>query len=115
MRAFAVHVPPTGSARPALLLEERFSWWALLFGPLWLLRHRVWVWGVLGLALTVLGPWQAGLAVHALCGLCGADLRANALSRRGWRVEAVVMADDDETALRRLLAARPALAGLVRA
>jgi len=115
MRAFALHVPPPGSARPALLIEERFSWWALLFGPLWLLCHRAWLSGALGLGLALLGPWQAGLAVHLLCGLCGAELRATALARRGWRVEAMVMADDDETALRRLLAARPALAGLFRA
>lgn len=115
MNAFSLHIPPAGLARPALLLDERFVWWALLFGPLWLLRHRIWVWGVLGLVVLALGPWQAGLAVHWLAALCGADLRAAALTRRGWRVEAVVMADDGETALRRLLAARPALAGLFRA
>ncbi len=114
MRAFAVHVPPTGTNRPALLLEERFSWWALVFGPLWLLRHRIWVWGVLGLVLIIAGPWHLGIAVHLLCGLCGTDLRAAALARRGWVVEAVVVADDDDTALRRVLAARPALAGLFR-
>ena len=115
MRAFAVHVPPTGIARPAILIDERFAWWALLFGPLWLLRHRAWFWGVLGMIAIVAGPWQAGLAVHLLAGLCGAEWRAAALARRGWRIEAVVWADDDETALRRLLAARPALAGLFRA
>ena len=115
MRAFTLHVPPNGTARPALLVQDRFSWWGLVFGPLWLLRHRVWIWGALGLGLIVLAPWQAGLAVHLLCGLCGVELRTAALARRGWRVEAVVMADDDETALRRLLDARPALAGLFRA
>jgi hypothetical protein len=38
-----------------------------------------------------------------------------ALARRGWRLETVVVAENADAALRRLLAARPNLAGLFQA
>ncbi|MCX7931306.1 MAG: hypothetical protein N2588_02025 [Rhodovarius sp.] len=115
MRAYLALVPPPGSARPALLLAERFSPAAFLLGPLWLFWHRAWVWGVVALVVALIGPWPATLAVHLLCGMMGRDAQAAGLIRRGWRMEALVMADDEEVALRRLLVARPALAPLFRA
>ena len=46
MRVFTVHTPPAENASAAepmpLLLAEGFCWAALLFGPLWLLAHRLW-------------------------------------------------------------------------
>ncbi|RVT98854.1 hypothetical protein EOD42_01705 [Rhodovarius crocodyli] len=111
MRSFLLHLPPASSGRPALLLAERFSWFGLLFGPFWLLRHRLWWQAVVAIVLMVALPWPAIPALHLLVGLLGADLRASALRRRGWKLEAVVVARDEAMALRRLLAVRPGLAG----
>jgi hypothetical protein len=126
MRVWTVHTPPEAAAtgRGAALLPERFSSGAFLFGPLWLLFHRLW-WEAAGLvgAELILGfllpPWAlppAALAIALLLGLHGQDLRRAALARRGWRLAEVVAAPDEERALARLLDARPELAGpLVRA
>ncbi|WP_149537041.1 DUF2628 domain-containing protein [Siccirubricoccus phaeus] len=128
--ARAGSVPPTGpaaaapaprpgpAARPALMLREGFAWGAFLFGPFWLLRHRLW-WGAMAwlglvLLLAVLAPGWAVLpsllAGQFLLGAMAQDLRAAALARRGYALGAVVAARDEAEALRRLLAARPALA-----
>lgn len=111
MRPFLLHLPPAASGRPALLLAERFCWWGLLLGPLWLLRHRMWWQAVVMLVLMVVLPWPGALALHVLLGFIGIDLRSGALQRRGWKLEAVVVARDEATALRRLLGVRPGLAG----
>lgn len=144
MRAWTVHPPPSDqTARPAprgsvpmadqvvappaaakagarpqgglLLVPEGFAWGALLFGPLWLLAHRLWIPLLLWLALAVLAalllpemlrPWLA-LAAHWLLGLQGQDLRRWALARRGRPAQGVVLGADPEAALSRALAARP--------
>nr|WP_256476281.1 DUF2628 domain-containing protein [Siccirubricoccus soli] len=100
------------------MLQEGFAWGAFLFGPLWLLRHRLWleaaIW--LGLCLLLLGLAPGGavlpclLAGQFLLGAMAQDLRAAALGRRGYVLGALVAARDAEEALRRLLAERPALA-----
>ena len=48
MSVYLVHMPPDGdsAAKTALrtrFIREGFSWGAFLFGPLWLLRHRLWL------------------------------------------------------------------------
>lgn len=115
MQAFTVHLPPSAAAQAPILVPEGFAIWALIFGPLWLMRHGVWWWGLGALAVVALTPWPVVAAVHLLCGLCGRDARRAALGRRGWRLETVVVADNADQALRRLLTARPGLAGLFRA
>lgn len=115
MRAYTLHLPPAATTQAPILIAERFSWWALVFGPLWLMRHGVWWWGLGGLAVLVFAPWPAELAVFPLCALCGPDARRAALRRRGWSFEAVVMASDGDAALRRVLAERPGLTRLFRA
>ncbi len=40
MKFWTVHVR-TGAA--PVLVQEAFSWTALVFGPLWLLAHRAWI------------------------------------------------------------------------
>ena len=115
MRAYTLHLPPAATTQAPILMPERFSWWGLFFGPLWLMRHGVWWWGLGALAAAVLAPWPVGLAIHLLCGLCGPDARRAALGRRGWRLETVVVAENADAALHRLLSLRPALAGLFRA
>jgi hypothetical protein len=112
MQAFTVHLPPPAAAQAPILVPERFAPWALLFGPLWLMRHGVWWWGLAGLALVILAPWPVVVAVHLLCGLCARDARRAALTRRGWRLETVVVAENADAAIRRLLDARPGLSGL---
>ena len=115
MQAFSVHLPPPAAAQAPILMPDGFSFWALVFGPLWLMRHGVWWWGLAALVVTLNAPTPAIVAVHLLCGLCGRDARRAALARRGWRLETVVVAENADAALRRLLAARPNLAGLFQA
>ena len=126
MRVWTVHIPSAAPApagvghvpAAAVLLRQGFSWGAFLFGPLWLLRHRLWleaaIW--LGLALLLAGltpTWALAPVVVALQLLFGAsaqDLRAAALARRGFGGLLVVAAEDIDHALERLLRARPELA-----
>ena len=49
MSVYTVHEPPS-RAGAAVTDVERFafmreclSWWAFLFGPVWMLRHRLWL------------------------------------------------------------------------
>jgi hypothetical protein len=125
MRVWTVHLPPEalGPARPggvrrAVLLREGFAWGAALFGPFWLLGHRLWleavIWLGLVLLLAGLAPvWAilpAGLALQFLLGAMAQDLRAAALRRRGYALAEIVAARDPEHALVRLLGVRPELA-----
>jgi hypothetical protein len=129
MRVYSVHLPP--GAAPAsvpttapptaapVLLREGFAFWGFLFGPFWLLWHRCWLAGLglfaLSVALAMVpAPWDAPalLALHAMIGLHGQDLRRWTLARRGWRLEHVVAGADEEAAMLRLLVAVPRLAPL---
>lgn len=114
MTSFTVHVK---DGAPLLLVPERFSLGALLFGPLWLLFAGAWIpaillacaWvaAVLLVPEAMLPPVALGLAWFA--GLCGRDLRRWSLARRGWRAPHVVVARTEEEALERLLRFHPAL------
>jgi len=127
MRIWTVHAPPAAASpkaeKPVLLIPERFSWLAFLFGLPWLLWHRLWLEAALYLGLVlVLGALlpalilpPAMLAVEFLLGAEAQDLRRAALARRGWRLTEVVAAPDADQALARLLDARPDFApALVR-
>jgi hypothetical protein len=132
MRFYSVHLPPgaTPASVPAtslpaaapVLLREGVAFWGFVFGPFWLLWHRCWLAGLallgLSLALAVVpAPWDAPalLALHAMIGLHGQDLRRWTFARRGWRLAHVVAGPDEETALLRLLVAVPRLAPLFAA
>ncbi len=113
MRVFTVH---TRAATAPVLVPERFSWGAAIFGPLWLWAHRAWIAGILVVFagfLIALAPqeWRAALAVAlaALVGLFGQDLRRWALLRRGFLLAHVIAARDQDEALARLLSVRPDL------
>jgi hypothetical protein len=129
MAVYAVLEPP---ARPdgqpvdpdrVRFVRDGFSWGAFLFGPLWMIRHRLWL-VLLGWFLVMAGfavahaalfvPAGARLAVAALIallvGLESATLRRWTLRRGGWRDAGVVVADDLESAEQRYFARR-ALAG----
>lgn len=107
MNVYTVHM--NGSPKDPAALErsvficEGFSWGAFFFGPLWLLRHRLWV------ALSVWLAISAGLALWAeiasptyavigalevliqlALGFEAAELRRAGLSRRRFEVVGLV-------------------------
>lgn len=115
MRSYTAHLK---SGRPPVLLREGFAWGAALFGPLWFAAHRAW-WPALGsLVLAAMlgalaGPIAAPILATALAvitGLVGRDLVRWSLEQRGYLLEAVLAARDEDAALGRLLTWRPDLA-----
>jgi hypothetical protein len=120
MSIYTVHEPPlrAGAAAPeperGVFVRDGFSFWAFLFGPLWMLRHRMWLVLVLYLVvslvleglLVVAGSSDAliatiGLLISLWVGLEAATLRRFTLRRRGWRDVGVVSGEDREAAERR--------------
>ena len=106
MAFYSVHLRGDGpqSVAEAAFVGQAFSWKAFFFGPLWLLRHRLWT----GLAL-----WAAGysiliaaslavvtagaglfmaLALQMLLGLEANRLREAKLARQGYRLVDIVAA-----------------------
>lgn len=114
MTSWTVHVR---DGQPVVLVAERFSLGAALFGPLWLLWHRAWIPAVLlccawvaGVAVTPAGLLPAvAVGLVWFAGLCGRDMRRWSLARRGWREAHVVMARGEDAALERLWRFHPAL------
>ncbi len=114
MTSFTVYLH---ERRPLVLVAERYSLGAALFGPLWLLAHAAWIPAVLlGCAWVaaivlvppaLLPPVVLGLGWFA--GLAGRDMRCWSLARRGWRQAHVVVAANEEEALARLWHFHPAL------
>ena len=107
----------TALTRPAScpeLVPEGFSLMALLFGPLWLAFNGAWAFAVLAVAIDLLlyrfAPSWSWAVMPVLTGLFGQDLRRAALTLRGFTLVHVVAARDFDTALGRLLTARPDLA-----
>lgn len=125
MRIWTVHANPVGPGQGAgrsrsllpVLVPEAFSWTALLFGPLWLLAHRLWLEAALALGVVLLAglllPGSLALpalvAIQLVLGLHAQDLRRRALARRGRPVTQVVAEHDADRALARLLDVRPEL------
>lgn len=136
-RVWTVHLPPgsgpasvpntakPGTRKPPaepVLLREGWSFWALVFGPFWLLRHGCWALGVAAMVVLLLSallpePWDLSLAaaLHVALALHGQDARRWTLARRGWHLVHVVAGDDEEAALFRLAVAEPRLARLFAA
>jgi hypothetical protein len=105
MQTFTVHEPPrppadrVDRAEGLVFIKEGFSWGAALFGPLWLLAHRLW-WplfayvvaygGIEAVRLTrIIDQRWIGLlllALNLLLAFEGDSLRRWALQRRGWRL-----------------------------
>ena len=108
MAIFTVHVPSHGEdalerAERTAFVRDGFSVWALLFGPLYLLRHRAWSAAAAWIVVVVGGLWLcrlvhlpgwtqlALLALVALfTGLEASSLRRFVLHRRGLDVADVV-------------------------
>jgi hypothetical protein len=117
MAVYTVHKPPSraGAAAPErfIFVRDAFSWAALLFGPFWMLWHRMWlallgymaVTTVLALVLQLHGSAGVGTIVWALLALLlgfeAGTLRRFTLGRRGFRNIGIVVGDDLELAERR--------------
>lgn len=102
------------SAERVVFLREKFSIWAFLLTPFWLLRYRLWlgflVWLIAFMAITLLGralgfgPYAslaASLFPSIFFGLEAINLRSKKLLRKGYRDAGVVIAEDLDTAERR--------------
>ena len=120
MAVYTVHQPSRRRARSAaeperfVFVRDGFSFWAFLLGPLWMLRHRMWlvlicyvaVCVILAVALQVVrASTGAGFGVAALLALLvgfeAGTLRRFTLGRRGWTQVGVVAGDGLELAERR--------------
>src|SRR5271154_3050846 len=120
MSVYTVHEPLSRAGAAASDVErfafvrDGFSWWAFLFAPLWMLRHRMWlvllgyvvVVGLIETPVRMSGaPDRAasliGILLGLLVGLEAGTLRRFTLSRRGWKNLGVVSGDDREDAERR--------------
>jgi uncharacterized protein DUF2628 len=120
MSVYTVYAPPLKRGQSApdperfVFVRDRFSFWAFLLAPLWMLRHRLWLAFILYLVVIVAleialgalgasrGVMIAGAALLSLLvGLEAATLRRRALVRRGWSNIGLVIGDDVEAAERR--------------
>jgi hypothetical protein len=123
MAVYSVFEPPERSndaaddAERFKFVRDGFSWAAFVFGPIWMLWHRLWLVLIcyIGVACAlVIGfhfvgahgvrPW-VGILIALLIGLEAASLRRWTLMRRGWNDLGVVAADDLEAAERRFFTA----------
>ncbi|HRF08125.1 MAG TPA: DUF2628 domain-containing protein [Xanthobacteraceae bacterium] len=106
--------PAQAAAERVVFLREKFSVWAFLLTPFWLLRYRLWlaflVWVVVFIAITLIGGWLgfgplSGIAASffpsLFFGMEAANLRGKKLIRKGYRDAGVVIAEDIESAERR--------------
>jgi Protein of unknown function (DUF2628) len=119
MSVYTVHEPPQRFvAAPDVerfaFVRDGFSFWAFLFAPLWMLRHRMWlvligyvlILGGLEIVVRMFGGSMlvgGGISflVSLLVGLEAGTLRRFTLNRRGWNNVGVVSGDDLEDAERR--------------
>jgi hypothetical protein len=120
MPVYTVHEPPLkgGEAGAApdrfRFVRDGFHFWAFLLGPLWMIRHRLWL-VLIGyivvcvadsfalVALGVSGPAGTivSLLIALLVGLEASSLRRWTLRRNRWRQVGIVSADNIEGAERR--------------
>jgi hypothetical protein len=120
MPVYTVHAPVAdgtevrSAADRFVFVRDGFHFWAFVFGPLWLIVHRLWL-ALLGyiaisaasavtLSLLYAGAgtrFAVTLLIALLVGFEAASLWRWTLSRRKWRQLDIVVADDEETAERR--------------
>ena len=112
MATFLVLIPPGARKgdEKARIVRDRFSWLALFLPAVWLLWHRAWLAAALTFSVQALGSavaehpafGLAGLGLYVATGLLvaleGPSMIVAGLERRGWTVDAVIAADDRETA-----------------
>jgi Protein of unknown function (DUF2628) len=120
MAVYTVHQPPVeeDEAAPSperfVFVRDGFSLWAFILGPVWMLRHRMWL-ALLGfvvvsvavlaaLRLAGVPPAASGFAVLMLALLVGIEagtLRRFTLGRRRWSNVGTVVGSNRETVERR--------------
>ncbi|MFD1329843.1 DUF2628 domain-containing protein [Mycoplana ramosa] len=110
--SFLILTPPgePAAAENATFIRDGFRWTAFFFPALWLLVHRLWLWGAIALVLQFAAMalsaspefGAAGLAlaisVSLLTALEGPQALAKAREARDWTLRSVVVARDLETA-----------------
>jgi hypothetical protein len=119
MSVYTVHEPPqrfvaAPEAERFAFVRDGFSFWAFLFAPLWMLRHRMWlvligyilILGWLEVAVRLFGGsaligGAISFLISLLVGFEAGTLRRFTLNRRGWTMIGVVSGDDLEDAERR--------------
>ena len=118
MPVYTVHAPSAPGSREEtdrfVFVRDGFHFWALVFGPFWLVWHRLWlalvgylaVAAMLGITLSLLGAGGGTrtlvfLLLALLMGVEAASLRRWSYSRAKWRQIDFVVADDEESAERR--------------
>ena len=119
MPVYTVHAPSASASDfratdKFIFVRDGFHFWAMVFGPLWLIWKRLWLallgWIIAIVALEIvlarLGAGSAAIVsadvmVALLMGFEAASLQRWTLSRRNWRQLDVVVADDEEAAERR--------------
>ena len=119
MSTYTIHQPPlreddvSPDPERFRFVRDGFYFWAFVFGPLWILRHRLWL--VLLIYIVVMAGisaalWYSGMRTAAplvhfllalLLGIEAGTLRRWTLARRGWMTLGVVVGDDLESAERR--------------
>ena len=116
MAVYTVHQPPLKKYEAApdperfAFVRDSFSFWAFLFGPLWMLRHRMWLvligYIVVAIAMQVglrlvgassSGSAFAGFMLQLLVGMEAGTLRRFTLGRRRWRNVGTIVGGDRET------------------
>ena len=112
MATFLVLIPPGAKSQDerARFISDRFSWLAFFLPVVWLLWHRAWLAAALAFAVQALGSAVAdhpayGLAGLGLClatslliALEGPSMVVAGLERKGWTLDAVIAAEDRDTA-----------------
>jgi hypothetical protein len=124
MPVYTVHAPAdaplsSGHADRITFIRDGFHFWALVFGPFWLLVNRLWlafigyivVVGSLEVMMALLRvPTSARLLVMVLIavlmGIEAANIKRWSYSRRRWREIGLVVGDDEEMAERRFFEQR---------
>jgi len=119
MPVYTVHAPIANHAGIAAtdrfaFVRDGFHFWAAVFGPVWLVWHRLWLaligWVIAVIAIDVgmarLGAggtaiFLADVMIALLMGFEASSIRRWTLSRRNWRQLDIVVAGNEEKAERR--------------
>jgi Protein of unknown function (DUF2628) len=120
MAVYTVHQPPLKKYEAApdperfAFVRDGFSFWAFVFGPLWMLRHRMWlvlvgyvaIVSAMEIAFRLVGApggsrTFAALMLALLIGMEAGTLRRFTLGRRRWRNVGTVVGSDREVVERR--------------
>lgn len=109
MRIFTVHINPAkkNPYETPVFVEEGMNWYAFVFRPFWAFSHRLWLAGIILLALMLAGEALVALkmiplltfsilnlAIMAYTGMQANDWRRAKLKRQGYIISDIVTASD---------------------